>query len=85
MPLAVGRFQVMAVLQAARALALGLSELKAKAWGLNRAIFYAVAKKGFKQKIRPRIRERNEVLQKPILKTREAYFLGNEMAYGAMR
>ncbi len=37
----------MALLQAARAYALGLSEDKAKSWGLNRAIFYAAAKRGF--------------------------------------
>jgi len=44
----VGRFQVMATLQAARAKAMGLSEESAKSWGLNRAIFYAAAKRGFK-------------------------------------
>jgi hypothetical protein len=43
----VGRFQVMATLQAARALALGLPLDEAKSWGLNRAIFYAAAKRGF--------------------------------------
>jgi hypothetical protein len=37
----VGRFQVMATLQAARALKLGLSLDEAKSWGLNRAVFYA--------------------------------------------
>ena len=44
----VGRFQVMATLQAARARILGLSVASAKSWGLNRAIFYAAAKRGFK-------------------------------------
>ena len=44
----VGRFQVMAALQAARAVALGLEEDAAKSWGLNRAIFYAAAKRGFR-------------------------------------
>ncbi len=44
----VGRFQVMAVLQAARAAALGLPIVSARSWGLNRAIFYAAAKRGFK-------------------------------------
>ena len=44
----VGRFQVMALLQAARARVLGLSDEEAKSFGLNRAIFYAAAKKGFK-------------------------------------
>ena len=44
----IGRFQVMAVLQAARAYVLGLPLDQAKSWGLNRAIFYAAAKRGFK-------------------------------------
>ena len=46
--MAVGRFQVMAVLQAARARTLGLSLESAHSWGLNRAIFYAAAKRGFR-------------------------------------
>jgi len=45
----VGRFQVMATLQAARAFLLGFSLESAKSWGLNRAIFYAAAKRGFKK------------------------------------
>ncbi len=45
----VGRFQVMATLQAARAVALGLAIDEAKSWGLNRAIFYAAAKRGFRR------------------------------------
>jgi hypothetical protein len=44
----IGRFQVMATLQAARAYVLGYSLEEAKSFGLNRAIFYAAAKKGFK-------------------------------------
>jgi hypothetical protein len=44
----VGRFQVMAILQAARAKVLGYSLNEAKSFGLNRAIFYAAAKRGFK-------------------------------------
>ena len=44
----VGRFQVMATLQAARAFELGLPMDSALSWGLNRAIFYAAAKRGFK-------------------------------------
>ena len=43
----VTRFVVMAVLQAARASALGLARDAAYSWGLNRAIFYAAAKRGF--------------------------------------
>ena len=46
--MAVGRFQVMAVLQAARAYVLGLPLESAYSWGLNRAIFIAAAKRGFK-------------------------------------
>ncbi len=45
--LRINRFTVMAMLQAARARHLGLSEESAYSWGLNRAIFYAAAKKGF--------------------------------------
>jgi hypothetical protein len=44
----VGRFQVMALLQAARAKALGYTLDEAESFGLNRAIFYAAAKRGFK-------------------------------------
>lgn len=39
----------MAVLQAARARALGLSSNEAKSWGLNRALFYAAAKRGWER------------------------------------
>jgi len=45
----VTRFVVMAMLQAARAKTLGLAEEAAQSWGLNRAIFYAAAKQGFRQ------------------------------------
>jgi hypothetical protein len=48
--MSVGRFQVMATLQAARAYVLGLPVASAKSFGLNRAIFYAAAKRGFKGK-----------------------------------
>ncbi|MDE1820636.1 MAG: hypothetical protein KGJ23_01320 [Euryarchaeota archaeon] len=47
-PLRINRFTVMAMLQAARARHMGLSEESAYSWGLNRAIWYAAAKKGFK-------------------------------------
>jgi hypothetical protein len=43
----VGRFQVMALLQAARAKVLGYPLDEAQSFGLNRAIFYAAAKRGF--------------------------------------
>ncbi|MCI4340413.1 MAG: hypothetical protein L3J73_04010 [Thermoplasmata archaeon] len=42
------RFVVMAMLQAARAHSLGLPRDAAYSWGLNRAIFYAAAKRGFR-------------------------------------
>jgi hypothetical protein len=45
----VTRFVVMAMLQAARARSLGLSQESAYSWGLNRAVFYAAAKQGFRQ------------------------------------
>lgn len=38
----------MATLQASRAKILGLPLASAKSWGLNRAIYYAAAKRGFK-------------------------------------
>jgi hypothetical protein len=47
-PRAISRFIVMAILQAARAERLGLPEKSAYSWGLNRAIFYAAAKQGFR-------------------------------------
>ncbi len=45
--LRINRFTVMAMLQAARARHLGLPEEAAYSWGLNRAIWYAAAKRGF--------------------------------------
>ncbi len=45
--LRITRFTVMATLQAARARRLGLAEGPALSWGLNRAIFFAAAKRGF--------------------------------------
>ncbi len=45
--LRINRFTVMAMLQAARARHLGLQEDAAYSWGLNRAIWYAAAKRGF--------------------------------------
>ena len=64
----------MATLQAARAKELGLPIMAAKSWGLNRAIFYAAAKRGFKERKVPR-RSLEEVDKKPIRETRDAYFL----------
>ena len=45
--LRINRFTVMAMLQAARARHMGLPEESAYSWGLNRAIWYAAAKRGF--------------------------------------
>jgi hypothetical protein len=84
--MAVGRFQIMALLQAARAHILGLSEESAFSWGLNRAIFYAAAKKGFKKALPPpRLEElfpqkRKEEIER-LRKTFGVYHLGDEMAY----
>ncbi len=44
----INRFCVMATIQAARAHLLGLNLEEAYSWGLNKAIFYAAAKRGFK-------------------------------------
>jgi hypothetical protein len=82
--MAVGRFQVMAVLQAARAVILGLAEPSAKSWGLNRAIFYAAAKRGFRAKP-PMPRPKDEITAKPLVETKEAFLLGDEMAYKAQK
>jgi len=80
----VSRFQVVATLQAARGKELRLSTTLARSWGLNRAIFYAAAKRGFKERKAPS-RRQEEVDRKPIEKTRNAYFLGDEMAYASKK
>lgn len=72
----------MATLQAARAKELGLSTTLARSRGLDRTIFYAAAKRGFKERKAPS-RRQEEVDRKPIEKTRDAYFLGDEMAYAS--
>ena len=77
--LAVGRFQVMATLQAARAVALGLPRDSALSWGLNRAIFYAAAKRGFKGSSGP-ITVSSKGHGKPASAPGE-YYLGDELAY----
>jgi hypothetical protein len=69
----------MSMLQAARAEALGLDHDSALSWGLNRAIFFAAAKRGFKGGAASARREKTK-------KTREegekpTYYLGDEMAY----
>jgi len=79
-----GCFQVMATLQVARAKTLGLSITEAKSRGLNRAIFYAAAKRGFKEKRAPG-RPPEEISKKPVEKRKGVYFLGDEMAYISKR
>lgn len=78
----VTRFQVMAVLQAARARALGLDINEAKSWGLNRAVFYAAAKRGWENAKavgarRPIIAELDRDRNSKELE----YVLGGEKAY----
>jgi len=67
----------MALLQAARAKELGLSDSRAKSWGLNRAIFYAAAKRGFKTRAGPH----GKGGRKSVEKRKETFLLGDEMAY----
>lgn len=72
----------MALLQAARAYVLGLPTELANSWGLNRAIFYAAAKRGFRRKKAPAIsRPPGAVRKRPTVETPETYHLGDEMAY----
>jgi len=65
----------MATLQAARARALGLTVASAKSWGLNRAVYYAAAKRGFKQAA-----GRKPSRPKDARAVRE-YYLGDDKAY----
>jgi hypothetical protein len=65
----------MATLQAARAHALGLTLPVAKSWGLNRAIYYAAAKRGFVAK--GTAPPRPEV----AAAAPRAFFLGDDKAY----
>ncbi|MCR4433160.1 MAG: hypothetical protein NUV70_03830 [Caldiserica bacterium] len=87
--MAVGRFQVMATLQAARAHVLGKPVETAKSFGLNRAIFYAAAKRGFKVVKGARPPEEILVAKRPLpeeklRKIQESFKveeIGDEMAY----
>lgn len=76
----VGRFQVMATLQAARAYELGLPLESALSWGLNRAIFYAAAKRGFKGKS-PMTGEFHAARERVEAEAPEVYYLGDDMAF----
>lgn len=79
--MAVGRFQVMSMLQAARAHILGMPLESAYSWGLNRATFIAAASRGFKGRSGPR----DGSADKPSPKPKNAYLLGDDMAYKAER
>jgi len=69
----------MATLQAARARVLGLSMASAKSWGLNRAIYYAAAKRGFKE-------PSGRPPRAPAGARRvDEHFLGDDKAYAVTR
>jgi len=80
--LKVSRFQVMAVLQAARAYALGLPLDSAQSWGLNRAIFIAAAKRGFKAGAGT---GRKGSGVRGTAKGEQTFSLGDDMAYKTAR
>jgi hypothetical protein len=71
----------MAVLQAARALVLGLPLESAYSWGLNRAIFIAAAKRGFKGGSGGGVEGRGGKTSK----TAGVYLLGDDMAFKTER
>ena len=73
----------MATLQAARAYVLGLSYTESVSWGLNRAIFYAVAKRGFKGTRITGKSSDHEAAEKLGQREVGTFFLGDEMAYRA--
>ena len=78
----IGRFQVMAILQAARYYLLTGDIERAKSFGLNRAIFYAWAKRYGKYRPPP---ERRIEPGKEVVKVKEddrdIVYVGNEGAY----
>jgi hypothetical protein len=73
----VTRFVVMAMLQAARAESLGLEHDSALSWGLNRAIFFAAAKQGFKSPPATSTERSEKAPEHPFP---EIYRLGNDEA-----
>ena len=72
----------MALLQAARAYALGLPLESAHSWGLNKAIFYAAAKRGYigTRPQRGGAKSKSSVSPKPEEKESE-YKLGDDVAF----
>ncbi|MGH2453759.1 MAG: hypothetical protein ACRDF5_08345 [bacterium] len=80
----VGRFQVFALLQAARAHRLGLPMATARSWGLNRAIFVAAARWGFEAKKSsgpPAWKGVADDNQPALTRTYGEFFLGEDKAY----
>jgi hypothetical protein len=75
-----GRFQVMALLQAARCFLLTRDIEKSKSFGLNRAIFYAWAKQRGVEAKKPSGR-RGVVKPSKQAEERNVFQLGNETAY----
>ncbi len=80
----VNRFCVMATLQAARAHLLGLKLEEAYSWGLNRAIFYAAAKRGFKG-TSARTGEYRGAKERPPEERPDVFRLGDDMAFREVR
>jgi hypothetical protein len=80
----INRFCVMATLQAARAHLLGLKLDEAYSWGLNRSIFYAAAKRGFKGGSRGRS-ESGAGENRPSEARPDVFRLGDDMAFREVR
>jgi len=78
----IGRFQVMALLQAARYYLLYKDFEKALSFGLNRAIFYAWAKRTLKgTSLRERIKVGKGKVKEVEEKGEKIFQVGNETAY----
>lgn len=78
----------MALLQAARAYVLGLPLESACSWGLNRAIFIAAAKRGFKGGSGGGVKSQTgggEGSTKKTSKAAPVYYLGDDMAYKVVK
>lgn len=71
----------MATLQAVRAHVLGLSAAAARSWGLNRAIFYAAAKRGFAGRAPAGPSGHRGRRSEDAVPAMEAFFLGDDKAY----
>jgi hypothetical protein len=80
-PRAISRFIVMAILQAARAKRMGLPLDSAYSWGLNRAIFFAAAKQGFRGGGASGGSGKPEGSGTHAKAADDTYFLGRELAY----